>query len=101
MSSWKLSAAAAAALLLSAAAVFAQDTTVTGSVSITPEIREYVTKESIPSIKIEKQVVVGEALPDTVELKTIPNTETYAYAVVNDQRVIVTKTDRKVVEIVK
>ena len=50
-----------------------------------------VQQQPVPAqpVVIERQVVVGEPLPQEVVLTTIPEDPTYAYAVVNNQRVIV------------
>jgi hypothetical protein len=44
-------------------------------------------------------VVVGEPLPPTVHLRTVPRHTEYRYAVVNDRRVIVEPRTRRVVRI--
>ena len=51
----------------------------------------YVQQQPMPTqpVVIEKQVVVGEPIPREVVLTQIPEEPTYAYAVVNNQRVIV------------
>jgi hypothetical protein len=51
----------------------------------------YVEQQPIPSetIVVEEVVEVGKPLPKTVVLTPIPEDPTYAYAVVNKQRVIV------------
>ena len=64
------------------------------------EVVTYVERERIPSIAVEERVVVGQPLPATVELRTIPRYEKYRYAVVNDQRVIVDPRTRAVVKII-
>ena len=58
---------------------------------------------SIPrerSVVVREQVVVGEPLPPTVELRTVPRHTEYRYAVVNDRRVIVEPRTRKVIKII-
>ena len=45
-------------------------------------------------------LVVGEPLPPTVELRTVPQHAEYNYAVVNDRRVIVEPRTRRVVRII-
>lgn len=65
------------------------------------EVRTYVVQEEAPSVEVREHVVVGEPLPGTVELRTIPHHSEYRYAVVNHQRVIVEPKSRKVIEIVK
>jgi hypothetical protein len=57
---------------------------------------------SIPrdrSVVVRERVVVGEPLPPTVELRTVPQHTEYRYAVVNDRRVIVEPRTRRVVRI--
>jgi hypothetical protein len=63
------------------------------------EVRTYVVEQNTPSVQVERQVVVGEALPETVEYHVVPGHETYAYTVVNDQRVIVDPRNRTVVQV--
>lgn len=65
------------------------------------EVRTYVTRERVPSVRVQEEVVVGRPLPATVELRTIPNHNDYAYAVVNERRVIVEPKTRKIIQIVE
>lgn len=65
------------------------------------EVRTYVTRETVPSVRVTERVAVGEPLPATVELRTIPNHREYVYAVVNDRRVIVEPKTRKVIQIIE
>jgi Protein of unknown function (DUF1236) len=51
------------------------------------------------SVVVHERVVVGEPLPPTVELRTVPSHTEYRYAVVNDRRVIVEPRSRKVIRI--
>lgn len=53
-----------------------------------------------PSVTVRERVVVGEPLPPTVELRTVPSHTEYRYAVVNDRRVIVEPRTRKVIRII-
>jgi len=61
----------------------------------------YVERERVPSVAVQEKVVIGQPLPATVELHTIPQYETYRFAVVNNQRVIVEPKSRKVVKIIQ
>jgi hypothetical protein len=63
------------------------------------EVRTYVMKEQVPSVAVQEKIVVGEPLPATVQVRTIPSHQEYAYAVVNNQRVIVEPKTRKIVKI--
>jgi hypothetical protein len=65
------------------------------------EVRTYVTRESMPSVRVTEKVVVGEALPQTVVLRPVPNHADYSFAVVNDRRVIVEPKTRKVIKIIE
>jgi hypothetical protein len=64
-------------------------------------VREYVVREApaTQSVVVERQVVVGEPLPETVEVRRVPNYD-YSYAVVNDRRVIVEPGTRRVIEVI-
>ena len=48
---------------------------------------------------VHERVVVGEPLPEVVELRPVPNHVEYRYAVVNDRRVIVEPRTRRVIRI--
>lgn len=63
------------------------------------KVREYVVEERRPSVVYSGDVVVGDRLPETVEVYSVPDSE-YSYTVVNDRRYIVSS-DRKVVEVVE
>jgi hypothetical protein len=53
-----------------------------------------------PSVTVRERVVVGEPLPDTVVLRTVPSHTEYRYAIVNDRRVIVEPRTRKVIKVI-
>ena len=56
--------------------------------------------ERAPSVTVRERVVVGEPLPPSVELRTVPSHSEYRYAVVNDRRVIVEPRTRRVIKII-
>jgi hypothetical protein len=56
--------------------------------------------ERAPSVTVRERVVVGEPLPRSVELRTVPSHTEYSYAVVNDRRVIVEPRTRKIIRII-
>jgi hypothetical protein len=56
--------------------------------------------ERAPSVTVRERVVVGEPLPETVELRPVPRYNEYRYAVVNDRRVIVEPRTRKIIKII-
>ena len=95
-----LSAAAAAFLLLAGVGVAAAE-----DIIIQPEqetvIREYVKKQPLASVKVPGvELNIGTALPDTVELREVPNVK-YRYVVVDNQTVVVDPGTRKIVKIIQ
>ncbi|MDX0765168.1 DUF1236 domain-containing protein [Sinorhizobium medicae] len=53
-----------------------------------------------PSVVVQQPVAVGKPIPETVVLTPVPENPTYAYAVVNERRVIVEPKSRTVVQVV-
>ena len=79
---------------------------VTAGAHINPPPREvvtYVEEQPVPQqrIVVQEQVVVGEALPEDVVVEQVPESDGYAYAFVNDQRVIVEPDTRRIVKIIQ
>jgi hypothetical protein len=68
--------------------------------SLSPTACTYVVSQDVPVVTLEKEVVVGEPLPETVVLYPIPETETYVFANVNGKRVIVDPKTRVVAQVV-
>ncbi len=62
----------------------------------------YVQEAPAPSTRvvIEEKVVVGQPLPQTVVVTPVPENPNYAYAIVNDERVIVEPSSRKVIQVI-
>ncbi len=50
-------------------------------------------------VVVEESIVVGQPLPETVVLTPVPDNPKFAYAVVNDERVIVEPSSRKVIRV--
>jgi hypothetical protein len=65
------------------------------------EVITFVERERIPSVRIEGDVAVGYVLPDTVEIRTIPQHQKFGYAIVNERRVIVDPGSRKVIRVLR
>ena len=114
-----------AASLLASGAAFAQSTTATGAANgaraggevagpvgeavggtvglgleIPNAVITSIQGERAPSVTVRERIVVGEPLPASVELRTVPSHTEYRYAVVNDRRVIVEPRTRKIVKII-
>jgi len=66
-----------------------------------PGVVTYVEREDVPSVTVRERVVVGQPLPATVQLRSIPEYREYRYAVVNNQRVIVEPRTRKVIKVIE
>jgi len=71
------------------------------TVVVPGEVKTYVEKQDTPSVTFEGDVAVGTALPDTVEIHTIPDQPDYGYVVVNKKRVLVNPKTRTVIEVIK
>ncbi|WP_018239688.1 DUF1236 domain-containing protein [Ensifer sp. BR816] len=78
---------------------------VAGAVIAPPpqQVTTYVQQQPIPAdrVIIEEQIAVGRPLPRKVVLTPIPENPAYAYAVVNNQRVIVDPKTYTVVQVVQ
>ena len=73
----------------------------TGTVIDPPEeVRTYVTSNQIDPVYLEGEVVVGASLPETVELREIPDYE-YRYVYVNGQPVLVEPSSRQIVYVMR
>jgi hypothetical protein len=77
---------------------------VVGTVLAPPPRRvvTYVEQQPIPEdeVVVKQKVVIGQPLPNRVKIMRIPDNPKYAYAVVNQQRVIVDPSNRTVVRVV-
>ena len=67
------------------------------------EVVTYVEEQPVPQSKIvvQERVRVGSTLPEAVVIERVPNNDKYAFAFVNDQRVIIEPRTRKIVKIVQ
>ena len=92
---------AAVAVALSPALAVAQGATVGVAVGPPDEVITYIQREDIPTVRVQEEVVVGYALPPTVELRTVPSHTQYRYAYVNNKRVLVDPSTRKIIRIVE
>lgn len=100
--------AATAAFVMMSGAAFAQSTivvqeqapVVTGSTVVVPgEVRTYVMEQSVPSVAYEGEIVVGQPVPEAVEVRTIDGYNDYAYTVVNERRVLIDPQTRTVIQV--
>jgi hypothetical protein len=66
-----------------------------------PAVTTYVERERVPSVTVEEEIVVGQPLPRTVKLYTIPKHKEFRYAIVNERRVIVEPRSRKVIKVIQ
>ena len=63
----------------------------------------YVQQAPAPTkrVVVKEKVVVGQPLTETVVVTPIPDDPKYAYAIVNDERVIVEPSSRKVIQVIQ
>lgn len=64
------------------------------------EVRTYVTTNRVDPVYLEGEVVVGAGVPETVELRTIPDYD-YDYVYINGQPVLVDRSTRQIVYVVR
>jgi uncharacterized protein YraI len=65
-----------------------------------PQVRAYIIENEIEPVYLEGEVVVGAGVPETVELREIPDYE-YRYVYINGQPVIVEPRERRIVYVVR
>lgn len=67
------------------------------------EVVTYVQAQPVPAtpVIVERQIEVGQPIPETVVLTPVPEYSNYSYAVVNQQRVIVDPQTGTVVQIIQ
>lgn len=87
----------ASAVVMASSGAFAQSAVAPGKV-IT-----FVEKAPAPTTRVvvKEEIVVGQPLPETVVVTPIPDDPDYAYAIVNDERVIVEPSSRKVIQLIQ
>jgi uncharacterized protein YraI len=73
----------------------------TGTVIDPPEnVRTFVTTQQEPPVYLDGEVVTGATLPDTVELRDVPDYE-YRYVNINGQYVLVEPQSRRIVYVMR
>ncbi len=62
----------------------------------------YVREAPAPEARVvvKEKVVVGQPLPQAVVVTPVPENPKYSYAIVNDERVIVEPSSRKVIQVI-
>jgi hypothetical protein len=70
------------------------------AVEIPNAVVNSVQRANTPSVVVRERIVVGERMPEAVQLRAVPEYPDYRYAVVNDQRVIVDPRTRVIVRVI-
>jgi hypothetical protein len=69
------------------------------------QVQQYVVTQGTPSVRVQDQVVVGSAVPQSVQLYAVPadaGVQTqYRYTVVNDRTVLVDPQTRQVIQVIE
>lgn len=86
--------------VVGAAAGAATGATAGAAIDPPETVRTYVTTNRVEPVYLEGEVVVGAGLPETVELREIPDYE-YRYVYVNGQPVLVEPESRRIVYVVR
>lgn len=104
------------ALAVLASPALAQSTTVTTgtsgatTITIAPEqrtkIREYVVEKRVRPVTVKERIVVGETLPDDIELHAVPgdwgpSLTRYRYVYVDNDVVLVDPSTRRIVQVIE
>lgn len=103
---------ASAVALIGVTQAFAQTVGVGSGTTIVIEpeqrsvIKQYVVKEKVAPVRVQKRVVVGEELPADVELRTVPadwgpKLTKYRYVYSGEHVYLVEPSDRKVIEVIE
>jgi hypothetical protein len=71
------------------------------AVELPADVLGFVTGHPRPYQRVEDRIVIGEPLPSRVRVYVIPSDRRYAYAYVNDERIIVDPHTRRVVRIIE
>jgi hypothetical protein len=71
------------------------------AVELPGDVLGFVTGHPRPYDRYDGRVVIGEPLPPRVHVYVIPEHRRYAYAYVNDERVIVDPRTRRVIRIIE
>ncbi|WP_420962283.1 DUF1236 domain-containing protein [Brucella sp. IR073] len=83
-----------ASLIAGAGSAFAQDAIIT---EVPPPVREYVIAHPIEPVVIQEQISPGYVIPETIEVRPVPDSPGYGYIYVNGEPVIVQLESRRVV----
>jgi len=75
--------------------------TVGAAVELPGDVLGFVTGHPRRYERVRERIVVGEPLPRTVHVYTIPRHREYVYAYVNDERVLVDPRTRRVIRVVE
>jgi hypothetical protein len=78
-------------------------------VTLQPEqrtiIREYVERESVPVIEMERDLTVGQSVPEEVELSAVPqqwgpSMSNYRYIYTDDRVYLVEPSNRRIIQVI-
>jgi len=93
MRKFLMTAAAFGALIVAPVLAFAD------TVVIEPDVDTWVMGQPEDSVTIDGDVVVGQALPDDVQIIEVPKHDSYGYVVVNKKRVLIDRSTHKIIKV--
>lgn len=68
-------------------------------------IREYVERESVPVVEIDRGLTVGQSVPEEVELSVVPQRwgpgmSSYRYIYTNDRVYLIEPSSRRIIQVI-
>ena len=67
--------------------------------TIEPDVQTWLMQQNVPDVAFEGQLVVGDPLPETVQILEVPNFTHYRWAYLNGKRVLVVPENRRVIAV--
>jgi len=68
-------------------------------VTVEPEVQTWITQQSAPSVTFQGDVTVGTVLPESVHITEVPKFKKYSFVVLNNKKVVVDASTRKVIAV--
>jgi hypothetical protein len=69
------------------------------TIVVEPEVDTWIMEQPGPVATYDQDVVVGGVLPDTVEVVEVPKYQKYGYVMLNKKRVLIDRSNRKIIKV--
>ena len=67
--------------------------------TVEPDLQTWIMEQKVPDVAYDGQLVVGEPLPETVEIMEVPKFTQYRWAYLGGKRVLVVPENRRVIAV--